>query len=99
MKMKQKFYNLVFLRHPEDVSRRVYLFKCPLNIQLFKEQDVSCDTKYGPKNGICETDSFIVDEHSAKQIANIQGAEFPLREITGRATVETRKSYTPFQKV
>lgn len=93
----QGLYNLVFLRHREDESGRNYLFQCPLHIKLKKGDDVSCDTKYGGKSGICSTNSFLMEDETAEQIAGMVGGAFPPKMITGIAIYETRKIYVPFE--
>ena len=62
-----------------------FLFAVPKNVTLKKGDRVLCNTMRGEQEGICATDSFSVDEHALKQIADLVGAYFPLKEVVGKA--------------
>lgn len=62
-----------------------YLFTVPKGITLKNGDRVLCNTMRGEQDGICATDSFEVDEHALKQIADLVGAYFPLKAVVGKA--------------
>lgn len=64
-----------------------FLFAVPKNVTLKKGDRVLCNTMRGEQDGICATDSFEVDERALKQIADLVGAYFPLKEVVGKVEV------------
>lgn len=84
---KIMYYNLVFINHGD--SSKNYLFKVPMGIELKRYEQVFCNTIRGESRGTCISNSFIVDEYTAKQIISGTGAYEPLKEVTGRAVAYT----------
>lgn len=75
--------NIVFVNQ----GGKNFLFAVPKNVTLKKGDRVLCNTMRGEKEGICATGSFSVDEHALKQIADLVGAYFPLKEVVGKVEV------------
>lgn len=73
--------NIVFVNQ----GGKNFLFAVPKNVTLKKGDRVLCNTMRGEQEGICATGSFSVDEHALKQIADLVGAYFPLKEVVGKA--------------
>jgi len=86
--------NLVFIKH--ERSNRQYLFEVPLDVRLFKGDKVFCDTIRGRSVGICETESFLVDDRVASYIIGAVGAYEPLKPVVGYATEIKNYKLKPF---
>lgn len=69
---------LVFVRHGNP---GLYLFKVPLDLDLFAGDNVICDTKFGRACGICVCDSFYTEfGREIRQAAGV-GAEAELKQV------------------
>lgn len=66
-------------------SGKKYLFSVPMGTTLKKYDKVVCDTARGEQEGICFTDSFIVEADALKQIALFTGATLPLKSVIGKS--------------
>ena len=86
--------NLVFIKH--ERSNRQYLFEVPLDVRLFKGDKVFCDTIRGRSVGICETESFLVDDRVASYIIGAVGAHDPLKQVIGYAEESKDYKLRPF---
>jgi len=86
--------NLVFVKHENQDKQ--FLFEVPLDAQLYKGDKVFCNTRYGRSLGICETESFLVDDRVASYIIGAVGAYEPLKQILGYATESKNYVLTPF---
>ena len=64
-----------------------YLFNVPMGTMLEKDDKVVCDTARGEQEGICFTDSFIVEADALKQIALLTGATLPLKSVIGKSEI------------
>jgi hypothetical protein len=79
--------NLVFIKHENDIKK--YLFEVPLDVELKVGNKVMCNTIRGNSMGVCVTDSFIVDNVSARNIISAFEAYEPLKYILGYAREKT----------
>ena len=68
-------------------SMKNYLFSVPMGTTLKKDDKVVCDTARGEQEGICFTDSFIVESDALSQIALLTGATLPLKSVIGKSEV------------
>ena len=68
-------------------SSKKYLFSVPMGTTLKKYDKVVCDTARGEQEGICFTNSFIVESDALSQIALLTGATLPLKSVIGKSEV------------
>ena len=68
-------------------SMKNYLFSVPMGTTLKKDDKVVCDTARGEQEGICFTDSFIVESDTLSQIALLTGATLPLKSVIGKSEI------------
>ena len=84
----KKLHNVVIVKHQLS-GNRLYLFAVPEGRDLRREQTVIVDTRKGiATDGVCVTDSFMVDDTSLNAMVLLSGAKLPLRRVLGeRQTV------------
>lgn len=88
MDERKKLHNVVIVKHQLS-GNRLYLFAVPEGRNLRREQTVIVDTRKGiATDGVCVTDSFMVDDTSLNAMVLLSGAKLPLRRVLGeRQTV------------
>lgn len=84
----KKLHNVVLVKHQLS-GNGPYLFTVPDGRNLKREQTVIVDTRKGiATDGVCVTDSFIIDDTSLNVMVLLSGAKLPLRRVLGeRQTV------------
>lgn len=71
---------LVFVRHGNP---GLFLFKVPLDLELFAGDTIVCNTRYGQAHGICVCDSFYTEFGCEIRQAAGVGAEAELKSVIG----------------
>lgn len=79
------YYKIVIV----EQGHKNYLFGCPTGVNLHEGDKVICDTKRGDTEGVCVTDSFVVNEYVMHQFGKILGAKFPLKLVIGKYIIES----------
>ena len=70
-----------------------YLFSVPENVTLKEGDKVKCDTRKGVTDGICFTDSAVINTSALPLIAKLTGATLPLKSVVGKVVT----SVEPFE--
>ena len=88
MDERKTLHNVVIVKHQLS-GNGPYLFAVPEGRNLRREQTVIVDTRKGiATDGVCATDSFMVDDTSLNAMVLLSGAKLPLRRVLGeRQTV------------
>lgn len=88
MDERKTLHNVVIVKH-QTTGNGPYLFAVPEGRNLRREQTVIVDTRKGiATDGVCVTDSFMVDDTSLNAMVLLSGAKLPLRRVLGeRQTV------------
>lgn len=83
----KKLHNVVLVKHQLS-GNGPYLFTVPDGRNLKREQTVIVDTRKGiATDGVCVTDSFIIDDTSLNAMVLLSGAKLPLRRVLGERQV------------
>lgn len=84
----KNLHNVVLVKHLTS-GNGPYLFSVPNGRKLKEGQPVIVDTRKGiATDGVCVTDSFMVDDTSLNAMVLLSGAKLPLRRVLGeRQTV------------
>ena len=88
-------HNIVFAKH--DGKSKRYLFELPIGAKAKKHDVMRVCTKKGEANATCVCDSFIVDDHALRHIADACGAYLPLAKAIGKMVKVMNERVYPFK--
>ena len=75
-----------------------YLFSVPESIQLKEGDKVKCDTARGVTDGVCFTDSTVINTSALPLICKLTGAKLPLKEVVGKTVTEVQMFDKPVEE-